>query len=130
MDGLMVATMTSHGWTHGFTDPPLYFWKVNNSVDKVCCIAYVNIPESDEHPNWRLDKSWEEGFEFADTIETTALAALMELCKRNKIEIGTSPTRYFPIRNQEDGTWKHRVKALKNKSRVESDVIAAASTDI
>jgi len=57
------------------------------------------------------------------------LAALTELCEKNKIEIGTSPTRYFPIRNQEDGTWKHRIKALKNKSRMERDVIAAASTD-
>jgi hypothetical protein len=57
------------------------------------------------------------------------LAALTELCEKNKIEIGTSPARYFPIRNQKDGTWKRRIKALKNKSRVERDVIAAASTD-
>lgn len=79
----------------GFTDPSLYFWKKKNSANKVCCIAYVHIPESDEHPSWSLDESWEEGFEFADTIERTVFAALTELCKRNKIEIGTSPARYF-----------------------------------
>jgi len=36
---------------------------------------------------------------------------------------------YFPVRNQQDGTWKRRMKALKNKLRVESDVIAVASTN-
>ena len=137
MDGIMVATMISRVslCSYGrFCNTRVLlihqFISRRKRIPKQgICTTYVHITESDEHPSWSLDESWEEGFEFADTIERTALAALTELCKRNKIEIGTSPARYFPIRNQEDGTWKHRVKALKNKSRVESDVIAAASTD-
>jgi hypothetical protein len=75
----------------------------------------VHIPESEAHPEWSLEETREQGFEFADTVEKAALTALTELCGRNKIEIGTSPARYFPIKNQRDGTWKCRLKALKNK---------------
>nr|CAB3503749.1 unnamed protein product [Digitaria exilis] len=113
----------------GFEEPPLYIWKQFDTLQQVGCTVYVHIPESETHATWKLDETQVEGFEFEDTVQTAALAALTELCQKNKFEIGTSSARFFPLQDPEDGVWKRRVKALKNKSRVENDEVAASSVD-
>lgn len=83
----------------------------------------------ESHPDWHLEEVWETCFEFADTIEKATMTALTDLCEKNKLEIGSSPAKYYPVKNQDDGTWKRRIKALKNSSRVEHNVVAAVSAD-
>src|SRR5687767_10137970 len=71
----------------------------------------------------------EQGFEFKDTIERAAMTALTELCEKHKVEIGSSSARFYPIKHQDDGIWRRRIKALKNSSRVEHDVLVATASD-
>lgn len=71
----------------------------------------------------------EQGFEFNDTIERVAMTVLTELCEKHTVEIGSSSARFYPIKHQDDGIWRRRIKALKNSSRVEHDVLVAAASD-
>jgi hypothetical protein len=66
----------------GFHDPPIYFWKKEDTSQKVACTAYVHIPESENHKDWDLEEARVQGFEFTDTIEDAALTALTELCEK------------------------------------------------
>lgn len=80
----------------GFENPPSYYCKEENSCIKFSCVMYVHIPESESHPNWKLDEVRVEGSRFDDTLQTTAMTTLTELCEKNKIEMGdtsgTSPS--------------------------------------
>lgn len=112
----------------GFQNPPEYYWKKEDTYHKQYCTVYVHIPDEDFNPNWRLDEVIEQGFEFNDTVERAAMTALTELCEKHKGQVGSTSARFYPIKNQ-DGIWRRRIKALKNKSRVEHDLLVAATSD-
>src|SRR5688572_6796380 len=113
----------------GFHSPLEYYWRKEDTGHKQYCTVYVHIPDDDTRSNWRLEEVMESGFEFNDSIERAAMTALTELCENHKVEIGSSSARFYPIKHQDDGEWKRRIKALKNTSRVEHDVLVAAASD-
>jgi hypothetical protein len=54
------------------------------------------------------------GVELDEIVEQTAQVALTSLCETRLADTAGMPIALFPIRNQEDPMWKHRLEAVSN----------------
>jgi hypothetical protein len=91
-------------------DVPVYHDHMSMAHGQDKCEVNVVIPLNPTEP-WMATVI---GVELDETVEQTAQVTLTSLCKSYLAYTVMMPIALFPIRNQEDPTWKQRLEAVSN----------------